>query len=143
MSTTTTTTIAKTKAANPTIDALLAAIVGGTGGSVAELYAPDAVVDATVPEWRFHVRGNRAIASQMANWFATAGSFDELDRRLTAEGEVVTYFLSWLEGGVPHAARHCHVLTLGADGRITNEQFFCGGRWNATLLAAMEEADRA
>ena len=40
-------------------------------------------------------------------------------------------------GGVPHAARHCHVLRFDSDGLIVEDRFFCGGRWDAALLAEM------
>lgn len=126
------------------VDKLLEAIEAGAGGTVADLYAADAVLDATVPGWRFHEQGGNAIAHQYAHWFADPGRFEELERRPTAEGEVVTYLLAWEEHGVPHAAHHCHVLTVDRDtGRIVHDRVFCGGRWNATALAAMAEADHA
>lgn len=123
------------------IDDLLAAIASGCGMAASDLYSEDAVLDATVPGWRFSVRGNRAIGYQYAEWYAVPGRFDELDRRTTPGGEVVTYLLTWAERGVPHAAHHCHVLTLADDGRILRDVFFCGGRWDAALLARMDEAD--
>jgi hypothetical protein len=43
---------------------------------------------------------------------------------------------------VPHGAHHVHVLTTDAEGRIATDTVFCGGRWNATLLAQMAEAGR-
>lgn len=135
------TTTTTSNVSTSTVDELLAAIADGCGVTVADLYADDAVLDATVPGWRFHVRGSKAIAHQYGEWFADRGHFEELHRRPTADGEVVTYFLTWEEDGVPHAAHHCHALTIGDDGRITGDTIFCGGRWNATLLAAMQEAD--
>jgi hypothetical protein len=137
--TTNTTTKATTSAidnASATVDSFLAAVVGGKGFPVG-LYAPDATLDATVPNWRFKARGAEAIAAEYGRWFASPGVFEELTRAPLPDGELVTYLLTWVESGVPHAAHHCHVLTLGDDGRIASDVVFCGGRWPAGLLAEM------
>ena len=127
-----------------TVDRFLAAIAAGAGGSVSDLYAEDALLDATVPNWRFSRRGSVAIADQYAGWFNHPARFEELERHATADGEVVRYLLSWQEAGVPHAAHHAHVLSVDpASGRITADHVFCGGRWDAALLADMAEADHA
>lgn len=127
------------------VDSLLAAIESGAGDTVADLYTDDALFDATVPDWRFTRRGGQAIAAQYAGWFADAGHFEELDRVPVPSGEVVTYLLTWEERGVPHAAHHCHQLTVdAASGRISADRVFCGGRWDAARLASMaEEAEHA
>jgi len=125
------------------IDRLLQAITDGRGDSVAGLYSADAQLDATVPGWRFRCRGGDAIAAEYASWFADAGQFEELERTSIAGGEVVTYLLTWVEHGVPHAAHHCHQLLLDASGLITFDRVFCGGRWDAGLLARMDEAEHA
>lgn len=130
-----------TMTTSSSIDRLLAAIAGGGGGTVADLFATDAVLDATVARGRCHVRGSAAIAAQYAEWFRFPARFEELDRSPTADGEVVTYLLTWQEHGVPHGAHHCHVVTLAEDGRIARERFFCGGPWSASELAAMQEED--
>lgn len=119
-----------------TIDAFITAIEAGAGIPAA-CYADDAVLDATVPNWRFTVRGAQAISDQYGGWFAHPARLEELDRHPTAEGEVINYLVTWEEGGVPHAAHHCHVLTVGPDGRIVRDQVWCGGRWSADLLAEM------
>ncbi len=80
------------------------------------MYAPQATLDATVPNWRLTCRGPAAIADEYGRWFAHPGRFDELARHRIDGGEVVTYLLTWFEHGVPHAAHHCHVLHLDDDG---------------------------
>ena len=125
-----------------TIDRLLDAIAGGTGVTT-DLFAPGAELDATVPGWRFTVRGAGAIARQYSGWFADQATFEELERLPVDGGEVVTYLLTWMEKGVPHAAHHCHRLRCDEQGRIVADRFFCGGRWNAALLADMAAADHA
>ena len=130
MTTTTTTTT------TTVVDRLLAVVVGGEPGP--DLVSETAELDATIPGWRFSVTGD-AICRTFAQWFADPGELEELDRHQTSTGEVVTYTVTWVEGGVPHAAHHAHVLTI-EDDRITRDQFWCGGRWPAPLLAEMEAA---
>lgn len=125
-----------------TVDRLLDAIAGGDGVP-AELFAGDAVLDATVPGWRFPLHGADRLAEQYSGWFAHPGGLEELERLAVDGGEVVTYLLSWSERGVPHAAHHCHVLRFDPSGRIAGDRFFCGGRWDAGLLARMAEANDA
>jgi hypothetical protein len=121
-----------------TIDTFLDAVTNGRG-IPATIYADDAALDATVPNWRFHVAGSAAIATEYGRWFAAPGRFEELDRRSFDGGELVTYTLTWQEAGVPYAAHHAHVLLVGEDGRIQHDTVFCGGRWDAALLAQMAE----
>jgi hypothetical protein len=139
---TTTQPAASPTATSALVDRFLSAVERGEPSRLEALYAPTATLDATVPGWRFEVSGPAAIVAQYAGWFTHPGRLEELRRRATADGEVVTYVLGWEEGGVPHAAHHCHVLTVD-DGRIVHEQVWCGGRWPAALLAEMEAARHA
>ena len=99
----------------------------------------DATLDATVPNWRYTVRGDVAVRSELGRWYADAGSFEELKRTPLPMGELVEFTLRWEEGGVPHACHQVHIVEV-ADGRITRDQAWCGGRWPAALLAEMAEA---
>jgi hypothetical protein len=108
--------------------------------SVCDAWSTDATLDATVPNWRFRVRGVDAIRSEYAKWFADPGAFEQLRRLTTDEGEVVEYTFTWTEDGVPHAAHHAHILTV-RDDLIVADTVMCGGRWPAALLAEMESAD--
>jgi hypothetical protein len=132
MTTTTTTTAA---------DRLLELAAHTADPDVSATFAPGAVLDATVPGWRFSVQSGERIGHQLAEWFRFPGTLEELDRHPTPTGEVVTYTVTWEENGVPHAAHHVHVLTI-ADDRIVRDGFWCGGRWPAPLLAEMEAAGR-
>jgi len=126
-------------AQNP-IDGFLAAVAAGTIESC-DLWAPDVVLDATVPGWRFRIDGVAALKGEYAHWFADPGRFEELRRIQFPGGEVVEYLLTWVEAGVPHAARHVHVLDVH-DGRIVRDTVVCGGRWPASLLAEMQAAQQ-
>jgi hypothetical protein len=122
------------------VDRLLSAI--RTGSPVTGLYRGDAQLDATVPNWRFTVDGAAAITTEYGRWFAHPGRFSELRRTPTADGEVVEYTLRWIEDGAPHAVHHVHVLAVdGARQQIATDRVWCGGRWDAALLAQMGQAD--
>ena len=123
------------------VDALLEAI---TTADLAhcESYAPNAILDATVPGWRFARSGAEAILDEYSGWFAAPGHFENLRREPLPHGELVEYSLAWEEDGVPHAAHHMHVLDV-AHGRIVRDTVMCGGRWPASLLAQMEAATSA
>jgi len=125
-----------------TVDRFLDAIRSGDGVP-AGLLAPRVVLDATVPGWRFSVEGPEGVARQYRAWFSAPASFEELDRLPVPGGEVLTYLLTWEERGVPHAAHHCHLLRFDTGGHIVADRFFCGGRWDAALLAEMAAAHHA
>ena len=138
---TTHTITSKISTPNISIDTFLDAVAAGHGIPTT-IYAGDAVLDATVPNWRFRVTGPTDIASEYGRWFADPGRFEELERRSFRGGEFVTYTLTWEQNGVPYAAHHAHVLLLDDDGRIERDTVFCGGRWDASLLAQMAETVR-
>ncbi len=125
-----------------TVDRFLHAVREGTGVP-AELFSPDVVLDATVPGWRFAVHGADAVSRQYTSWFGDPAAFEEFERLPVDDGEVVTYLLTWIERGVPHAGHHCHRMRFDPDGRIQRDRFFCGGRWGAALLAEMAAANDA
>jgi hypothetical protein len=130
-------------ASSPVIDKFLHATESATiPGS--DFWSADAMLDATVPNWRMHVAGADAIRAEYSRWFADPGQFHDLRRLPVTDGkdgasELIEYTLSWQENGVPHAAHHMHLLTV-RDDRIVTDTVFCGGRWPASLLAEMEAA---
>lgn len=129
---------------NPThtagaVDRFLAAVAAGTAPP-AEIYADDAALDATVPGWRFTVKGAAAISEQYAGWFRDPARLVELRRLPTPTGEVIAYYHTWEEAGSPWAANHCHLIELDDEGRIVSDSVFCGGRWDAETLAQIERA---
>jgi hypothetical protein len=122
------------------VDRLAAAIESGVRVGT-DVFAADAVVDATVPHWRWTIGGAQAIGDTFAGWYADPGHFESLRRSPLPDGELLEFTLTWQENGVPHACHQAHRLTM-RDGRIVEDTVYCGGRWPATLLAEMAEASR-
>jgi len=106
-----------------------------------DVFCAAVVLDATVPNCRFSVRGVDAVLAELGKWYADVGRFEVVNRNGIGGGELVEFTLSWNEGGVPHACHQAHVIHL-RDGRIATDTAFCGGRWPQPLLAQMSEAQR-
>ena len=104
-----------------------------------DVLGEEVVLDATVPHWRFTVRGADAVRAELARWSADPGAFEDLARTPVPGGELVTFTLRWVEDGVPHAVHQAHVVTVD-EGRIVQDQAWCGGRWPASLQAEMAAA---
>lgn len=128
-----------TETPSTAIDRFLTAV---TSASIRECdaWADDVILDATVPNWRFHRRGAMAIKETYSSWFADSAQFETLERSQVEGGEIVRYVLEWTENGVPHTAHHLHHLRV-EDDRIVSDLVMCGGRWPASLMADMEAAD--
>jgi hypothetical protein len=122
-------------------DPIAAFIAAVAAAAIPELdvFAPDALVDATVPNWRWTIRGEEDVKATFAHWFAVPGRFEESRRTDLVDGAVVEFLLVWDEDGVAYAAHQLHHLAT-RDGRIVRDTVFCGGRWPAELRAEMEAA---
>ncbi len=118
------------------------AAIEGAAMADCDALSPDMTLDATVPNWRFTVRGDAAVRSELGRWYADAGAFEGLRRMPLPTGELVEFTLRFEEGGVPHAVHQAHIVEV-ADGLVTHDQVWCGGRWPAARLAEMAEADDA
>jgi ketosteroid isomerase-like protein len=108
----------------------------------ADLYTPDATLDATVPGWRFQVSGADAIAAEYGRWFDHPGTLQTVERHAIPGGEVVRYLQTFEVDGRTHAAHHAHLLTVAGD-RIVADTVFCGGRWGPELLDQIGPAAHA
>ena len=119
---------------NP-ITRLLDAVAAGTGVPT-DIFAPDAVLDATVPGWRFEKHGPAAIATKLSGWYETPATLTEVTRSPVPGGETVRFTQACDGPAGPWAARQVHVLTVDG-GRIVRQEMWCGGRWDAERQAAM------
>jgi hypothetical protein len=123
------------------IDRFKAAIEGAAIPDAAEVFADDAVLDATVPNWRFAVRGRAGVSEELAGWFADPGQFESFTRTdIPGGATLVQFVLTWEEHGEPHMCHQAHLIEHH-DGRITRDTAWCGGRWDSALMAQMVEAD--
>jgi hypothetical protein len=107
--------------------------------AAAAAFAPSAVLDATVPNWRFIVQGSEQVEAELSGWFADPGRFEELSTTSLPGGALVKFVLTWEEDGEPHMCHQIHLLEV-EDGLITKDTAWCGGRWGAALQAEMAEA---
>ena len=103
------------------------------------VFADDAVLDATVPNWRYAVNGAADIEAELARWYADPGRFEEIQRTPLENGELVEFVLTWEENGEPHMCHQAHHIEVH-DGLITSDRAWCGGRWGAALQAEMAQA---
>ena len=122
---------------------VVAFLTGIEGAALPEdLFCEDALLDATVPNWRFRVQGAAAVREELGRWYADPGRLDEVRRNAIDDGELVEFTLTWEEEGVPHMCHQAHVVRL-REGRISSDTVFCGGRWPEPLLAQMQDAQLA
>lgn len=118
------------------VDQLLAGVVSADIPD--GIFTDDAVLDATVPNWRLAIRGGRAIREQLSQWYADPGQFESLKRTPIPGGELVEFTLTWSENGVDHTAHQAHILGV-VDNFVASDTLFCGGRWPAPLVAEMQQ----
>ena len=124
------------------MDAIEELLTGIQAGQVpSAVFEDDAVLDATVPNWRWTTRGAPAVQAELARWYADPGSFQDLRRTPIAGGELVEFTLTWEEGGVPHMVHQAHILRL-REGRVASDTAFCGGRWPEPLIEEMAAASQ-
>ncbi len=122
------------------MDPIGALLAGIEAGSVpVGIFADDAVLDATVPNWRFVTRGGTAVGAELSRWYADPGTFESLHRSGLPDGELVEFTLSWEEDGVAHLCHQAHILRVRGE-RVASDTAFCGGRWPAPLIAEMAAA---
>jgi hypothetical protein len=121
------------------IDALLGGIEAGDVPEGA--FSDDAVLDATVPNWRFTTRGGPAVRAELARWYDDPGTFEDLSRSPLPDGELVEFTLTWEENGVAYMCHQAHIIRL-RDGKVASDTAFCGGRWPAPLIAEMAAASQ-
>ena len=128
-----------TTTTNASIDRLLAGIEAGDIPD--NVFSDDAVLDATVPNWRFSVHGGTTVREQLSGWYADPGQFQSLQRTPIPDGELVEFTLTWTENNVEHTCHQAHILKL-VNNRVSSDTAFCGGRWPATLVAETQQAQQ-
>ena len=106
------------------------------------LYAPDAVLDATVPGWRFRAEGAEAIQAEYQGWYFVPSELLSVERYPIEGGELVRYLQQGEVKGTTFLVHHMHLLKL-EDDRIAADTVFCGGQWGPEAVAQMGAAAHA
>ena len=114
------------RGADDLIDQFLAGIASAR--IPGDVFHDEAVLDATVPNWRYQVHSATAVRAEFSKWYADPGRFDDVRRTNIPGGELVEFTLSWNEDGVEHRCHQAHVLQLQGD-RVVKDTAWCGGRW--------------
>ena len=107
-----------------------------------DLYTADAVLDATVPGWRFRAEGPIQILAEYQGWFFVPSELLSVERHAFDGGEVVRYLQQAEVDGTTYLVHHAHLLKVDGD-RITADTVFCGGRWGPEAVAQMGAAAHA
>lgn len=99
------------------IDQFVAAVESG-GFTSLNVFADDAILDVTIPDWRFTVRGAAAIRRELATWLPGRTNIEEIHRFPMSGGEAVELSLSWEAAGIAYACHQLHLrnVTLGSSG---------------------------
>ncbi len=116
------------------------AVENGDLDTLAELYHPQALLDAHVPNWRFQIQGRRTVAESAGTALPGPGRFATFNAEPTATGDLIVQF-EWQQaeeqGG--RTSRELHLWRLDDSGRITEQIAFCAGIWDQQLQARMAE----
>lgn len=132
--TTTTATITQEMTITQEIEARLRAL---DYAGLARLYRADALFDASVPQWRYQLKGREAITEKLAEEAATMGPQARVtDWRVTPidDGIVVQMEVSFTDGGEECLWRE--VDLFHTDGEfITEHVNYCTGIWDAATIA--------
>ena len=104
---------------------------------LAELYRPDALLDVSVPQWRYQLQGREAIRQALAEELAPViGSARVTGKRAmrTDDGVVVELEVRFEQDGEERQWREVHLFhTDGAA--ITEHLNYCTGVWDAATIA--------
>lgn len=117
---------------------LLDAVAAGNGVPT-DLYTRTAVLDATVPMWRFEVHGAAAVTAELSRWYDAPGELTDVIRSPLPNGELVRFTCEWVGADGPCITHQVHILTITGV-QIRRHETWSGGRWGAALQADIEAA---
>src|SRR5688572_33348584 len=80
-----------------------------------DLYTPDAVLDATVPGWRFRAEGPVAIQAEYQGWYFAPSELLSVERHPIEGGELVRYLQPSEVKGATFLVHHMHLLKRDGD----------------------------
>lgn len=98
------------------------------------LFAPDAFVDLTVPQWRLQATGPDAVAALRRQSHPAPGTVPRLRYDPTPTGFVLEWEERWDEGGDSWYCREMLRADV-VDGQITECSVYCTGDWSSAHVA--------
>ena len=103
----------------------------GDIAALAELYAPDAVLDMNLPQWRFQIQGPEAITAQLKGYVDRgAVTVDSWKERSGEFGGVVEEASRWQVEPEELYYRQVHIFVTDAEDRISEHVIYCPGEWD-------------
>ena len=104
---------------------------------LAELYRADALLDSSVPEWRFQLQGRDAIREKLQEEAAhLSGGARVSGWRVTstADGVAIELEVRFSQEGEERQWREVHLFHTDGEA-ITEHVNYCTGIWNAATIA--------
>jgi hypothetical protein len=122
-------------AATGTADRITAALLDGDRAALAALYAPDALIDVNVPQWRMQLTGPAGVAALLAEELGAPGRRCTVLRRVDTASGVLVETAVRLRG--PDGERYWrdqhHIVLDG--GEIAEHVVYCTGIWEPSTIA--------
>lgn len=106
----------------------------GEFARLVEVYAPEALLDANVPTWRFQRQGHEAIVQQFHGWYSGPMPLVGWRERPTGWGAVVELEERQGEREEEVYSRSVHLFVTAGD-QIAEHVVYCTGVWDADGLA--------
>lgn len=127
---------------SPLADAVIVALRAGDSAGLAEWYAPDVLVDANVPQWRFQARGRDAALDLWSDGFRGANRrLTHLRVTATARGLLAETEVRDEDHGRPRQWREVHQFRWDGE-HIVEQVVWCSGLWDEdTIARQFVEAD--
>ena len=105
---------------------------------LADLYRPDALLDANVPQWRFQLRGRdairQALLEEAAEHLRGCGRVSGWRVTRTGDGTVVELEVRFPEEAEERLWREVHLFHTDGEA-ITEHVIYCTGVWDADTIA--------
>ncbi len=104
---------------------------------LAELYRPDAVVDVSVPQWRYQLQGRPAIRQLLREerrYVESGGRVSSWRVTPTGDGLVAEVEVRFIQEGEERQWREVHLFHTDGEA-ITEHANYCTGIWDAATIA--------
>lgn len=115
------------------IEELRRCLENGDWERLADVYSPDALIDANVPQWRFQRKGLDDIVAQYRDWYPAPPRIVEWTPVPTGFGAVVEQADWTAEGDDDVYSRSLHLLHVD-NGRIVRHVLYCTGQWDRATV---------